>query len=104
METYRLKNIAIVLLLLLNSSLLLLVGYQQLQERRTEQETAQRLRELCEASQLTLSGGLDLTSQPLTALALSRRAETEQAMASSYDISDPAYLKPLVSLLKKAGG
>ena len=83
METYRLKNIAIVLLLLLNSSLLLLVGYQQLQERRTEQETAQRLRELCEASQLTLSGGLDLTSQPLTALALSRRAETEQAIASS---------------------
>ncbi len=30
--------------------------------------------------------------------------EMEQAMASSYDISDPAYLKPLVSLLKKAGG
>ena len=45
METYRLKNIAIVLLLLLNSSLLLLVGYQQLQERRTEQETAQRLQQ-----------------------------------------------------------
>lgn len=82
METYRLKNIAILLLLLLNGSLLLLVGYQQLQERRTEQETAQRLWELCEASQLALSGSLDLTSPPLPTLVLSRQAETEQAMAS----------------------
>lgn len=30
--------------------------------------------------------------------------EMERAMASSYDISDQAYLKPLISLLKKAGG
>lgn len=30
--------------------------------------------------------------------------EMERAMASSYDISDKAYLKPLVSLLKKAEG
>jgi len=82
METYRLKNIAIVLLLLVNGFLLLLVGCQQLQERRTERETAQRLRELCEASQLTLSGSLDLTGQPLAALALSRQAETEQSIAS----------------------
>lgn len=82
METYRLKNIAIMLLLLLNGSLLLLVGYQHFQERRTEQETGQRLRELCEAGQLTLDGGLDLTRQPLPTLVLSRRAETEQAMAS----------------------
>lgn len=82
METYRLKNIAIVLLLLLNGSLLLLVGYQSLQERRAEREAAQRLRELCAASQLDLDSGLDLTRQPLSALVLSRRAETEQAMAS----------------------
>jgi len=82
METYRLKNIAIFLLLLANGALLLLVGYQQLQEHTTEQETARRLRELCEASQLTLSGSLDLTGEPLASLALSRQAETEQSMAS----------------------
>ena len=82
METYRLKNIAILLLLLLNGSLLLLVGYQRFQELRTGRETAQRLRELCEASQLTLSGSLDLACQPLSPLSISRRAETEQAMAS----------------------
>ena len=83
METYRLKNIAIMLLLLLNGFLLLLVGYQHFQERRTETETAQRLRELCESSRLTLSSSLDLTSLPLPTMTLTRRAETEQAMASS---------------------
>jgi len=82
METYRLKNIAILLLLMVNVSLLLLVGCQQLQERRTEQETARQLEELCAASQLTLSSGVDLTRQPLATLALSRQAETEQSMAS----------------------
>lgn len=82
METYRLKNIAIVLLLLLNGFLLLLVGYQRFQERRTDQETSRQLRELCSASQLALDGGLDLTGQPLAPLALARRAETEQAIAS----------------------
>lgn len=82
METYRLKNIVIALLLLLNGFLLLLVGFQRLQERRTEAETAQRLQELCAASHLSLSGSLDLTGSPLPPLALSRRAETEQAMAS----------------------
>ena len=87
METYRLKNIAIVLLLLLNSFLLLLVGYQRLQERRTVQETSRQLQELCSASQLALSGGLDLAGQPLAPLALARRAETEQAIASSVIVS-----------------
>ena len=82
METYRLKNIAIVLLLLLNSFLLLLVGYQRLQERSAVRETSRQLRELCGASQLTLSAGLDLTSQPLASLAIARRAETELAIAS----------------------
>ena len=82
METYRLKNIAIMILLLLNSFLLLLVGYQHLQERGTAQETSRQLRELCSASQLALSSSLDLTSQPLDPLSLTRRAETEQAIAS----------------------
>lgn len=83
MEAYRLKNIAIILLLLLNSFLLLLVGVQHFQERRAERETVQRLRTLCSASQLTLRDGLDLTRRPLAVLTLSRRAETEQSIASS---------------------
>lgn len=82
METYRLKNIAIVLLLLLNGFLLLLVGWQRFQEGRAVQETSRQLRELCSASQLALDGGLDLAGQPLAPLALARRAETEQAIAS----------------------
>ena len=82
METYRLKNIAIILLLFLNGSLLLLVGYQQFQESRSEHAAAQSLRELCAASQLTLDGSLELTRQPLSALSLVRNAETEQAIAS----------------------
>lgn len=82
METYRLKNIAIILLLLLNSFLLLLVGVQHLQELRAQRETIQRLEALCGASQLTLRDGLDLTVRPLSALTLTRRAEVEQAIAS----------------------
>lgn len=82
METYRLKNIAIVLLLLLNGFLLLLVGYQRFQEHRTARETARQLRQLCSASQLALSDGLDLAGQPLAPLAIARREETEQAIAS----------------------
>ena len=43
METYRLKNIAIVILLLLNGCLLLTVGFQELQALRAE-PCRQRLR------------------------------------------------------------
>ncbi len=82
METYRLKNIAIILLLLLNAFLLLLVGYQTFQEDRTERETAQQLRELCGASQLTISSSLDLMRPALSTLSIARRADMEQEIAS----------------------
>lgn len=83
METYRLKNIAIVILLLLNACLLLMVGYQNLQSLRTEQRAEEQLRELYQASQLSLAGNFDLSQPPLDALALSRQAETEQSIASA---------------------
>lgn len=83
MESHRLKNIAIVILLLLNACLLLLLGYQTVQEGQAERETARQLRSLCAASQLTLDERLELFQQPLSPLALSRRAETEQAIASA---------------------
>ena len=82
METYRLKNIAIVILLLLNGGLLLLLGYQYLQAKRTESETSRQLQALCEAHQLTLNSRVDLSQTPLSPLTLSRSNETEQAIAS----------------------
>ncbi len=81
METYRLKNIAILLLALLNAGLLLLLGYQFLQARRTEAEAARQLEVLCETNQLTLGSQVDLTQQPLSPLTLARDSETEKAIA-----------------------
>ena len=83
METYRLKNIAILILLLLNGCLLLTVGYQKLQSMRTERRAAAQLRELYQASQLTLDGEIDLFQPSLAPLALTRNAVTEQSIASA---------------------
>ena len=82
METYRLKNIILVILLLLNGCLLLTVGYQKLQAMTAERQTAGRLRELYQASQLTLGEDIDLLQPPLGPLNLSRQAETEREIAS----------------------
>lgn len=83
METYRLKNIAIVILLLLNACLLMMVGYQRLQSYRAERRGAERLRELYQHSQLKLDGGIDLFQQSLGPLSISRSAEAEQSIASA---------------------
>ena len=83
METYRLKNIAIVILLLLNACLLLMVGGQHYQSLQAERQAAVQLRELYRSSQLSLSGRIDLAQQPLKALTLSRQADTEQSIASA---------------------
>ena len=82
METYRLKNIAILILLLLNGGLLLLLGYQFLQAKRTEEAAAAQLNVLCQANELSLSGQVDLEQQPLSPLALSRDTQTETAIAA----------------------
>lgn len=89
METYRLKNIAIIILLLLNASLLLLLGYQRLQARRAETDAASQLRELCQAGQLSVDGQVDLNQQPLSPLALTRHSQSEQAIAA-YLLGDGA--------------
>ena len=83
METYRLKNIAIVILLLLNACLLLMLGYQELQSLQTRRRAEEQLRELYQASQLSLGEKLDLSQRPLDALVLSRQAETEQSIAAA---------------------
>lgn len=83
METYRLKNIAIVILLLLNGCLLLTLGYQKLQSMRTENRAAEQLHRLYQVSQLGLGEQVELFRQPLGALTLSRRASVEQEIASA---------------------
>lgn len=83
METYRLKNIAIVILLLLNACLLLMVGQQQLQSLNTQRHSAAQLRELYAASHLLLDDRVELERKPLDILAPARRAETELAIASA---------------------
>lgn len=82
METFRLKNIAILILLLLNAGLLVLIGSQRWQSRRAASETARQLEELCAASQLTLDSRLQLAQQPLSSLVISRHDETERVIAS----------------------
>lgn len=82
METYRLKNIAIVILLLLNAFLLLLLGGQYLQAMQTETDTAGQLRALYQSSQLELDSQIDLSQQSLPPLLLSRQSQAEQAIAS----------------------
>ena len=46
METFRLKNIAILILLLLNIGLLALIASQRWQSRRVESETVRQLEAL----------------------------------------------------------
>lgn len=82
METFRLKNIAILILLLLNAGLLALIGSQRWQSQRAASETAHQLEALCAASQLALDSGLQLDQQPLSSLAISRHDETERVIAS----------------------
>lgn len=81
METFRLKNIAILILLLLNIGLLALIASQRWQSRRVESETVRQLEALCQTSQLTLNSRLQLSQPLLSSLSLSRRDETERAIA-----------------------
>lgn len=81
METYRLKNIAILILLLLNASLLLMMGKQRWESRRMEANTVKELTALYASSQLTLDSRLDLRQPSLSPLTLSRRTEAERGIA-----------------------
>lgn len=82
METYRLKNIAIVILLLLNGWLLLLLGYQYLQTRQADTGMEDSLRVLYEDSGLVLAPSADLLQDAMPPLTLARREEAEALMAA----------------------
>lgn len=83
METYRLKNIAILILLLLNAFLLLLLGYQYMQARQSASDTVEQLRELFSGNQLALADSVDLLQPALSPIVLSRNTDTEAAMADA---------------------
>lgn len=82
METYRLKNIAILILVLLNAFLLLLLGYQHYQSRTAAADAEEQLRQLLSVSQLTLSTDADLHQPPLSTLTITRNTAIEAAIAS----------------------
>ena len=81
METYRLKNIAIVVLLLLNACLLFMVGEQYYQSGKAERQAAAQLQKMYANNQLALAPGGDLVQQPLQDLFLTRQADLEQSIA-----------------------
>ena len=89
METYRLKNIAILILLLLNGFLLVLLGYQSFRAHMSAADAAGQLRELYEARGLTLDRAVDLDQEPLTPLRLSGRRDMEQVIAAYLLGGDP---------------
>ena len=83
LETYRLKNIAILILLLLNAFLLMLLGYQYLQSRQTASDTVEQLHTLFADSQLTLSDSVDPLEPVLSPMILSRNTSSEAPIASA---------------------
>lgn len=82
METRRLKNIAILILLLLNGFLLLLLGYQDLLGRRVERVAFEELRTLFASEDLVLELGENSGRETLTALTLTRKPDSETAVAT----------------------
>lgn len=89
MESFRLKNIAIVILLLLNGFLLLLLGWQFMQIQEEREETVRQLEALYAANHLELTVSTDRLKEPLDTLTLIRSVETEKKMAARL-LGDPA--------------
>ena len=82
MESYRLKNIVILLLIILNLFLALLVLYYRFQGAQARRELFQELQSLFTASAISLSEDLDLEAEPLPALSVQRNLETEAGIAA----------------------
>lgn len=82
MESYRLKNIVILILVILNLFLALLVLHYHLQGARSRREMLQELDALFTASAISLSEELDLDAVPLPALSVQRDLEAEAGIAA----------------------
>ena len=70
MESYRLKNIVIIILLILNLFLVSLLLNFRLQGTRARQEMMEQLNELFTSNAISLSDDLDLNAGPHTTLTL----------------------------------
>ena len=114
METYRLKNIAILILLLLNAFLLMLLGYQYMQSRQSDEDMLEQMHVLFSGNQLSLSDSVDLLQPVLSPLTLSRSTEMEANMADALlgeDVESASqgggiysYSSPAGSLQFRSGG
>lgn len=83
METYRLKNIAIIILCILNLFLLFILLNFCWQSDQAHRNMVQQLHELFDANDVILDDDLDLDIQPLPTLAVQRNLETEAAIAAT---------------------
>lgn len=82
METYRLKNIVILILLLLNLFLLGLLMNFRYQQRHTAQELEQQLVQLFDSHGISLPQDLDADAPSLTPMGVSRSLSDEAAIAA----------------------
>ena len=82
MESYRLKNIVIIILLILNLFLASLLLNFRLQGTRARQEMMEQLNALFTSNAISLSDDLDLNAAPLTSLSVHRNLEEESAIAA----------------------
>ena len=82
MESYRLKNIVILILLILNLFLFVLLVHYRFQSERTRQSMLEELSELFTANAISLSEDLELDTTPLASLSVQRNLDTEGAIAA----------------------
>lgn len=91
-ETYRLKNITILILLLLNLFLLGLLLNFRCQQRHTSQELEQQLVRLFDYHGITLPEDLDADAPSLTPMGVSRSL-TDEAAIAAYLLEENAHVE-----------
>ena len=82
MESYRLKNIVILILLILNIFLAALLVHYRLQGTRARLAMLEELHSLFDASAISLSEDLELDAAPLASLSVQRDLDAEAEIAA----------------------
>ena len=82
MESYRLKNIVILILLILNIFLAALLVHYRLQGTRARLAMLEELHSLFDASAISLSADLELDAAPLASLSVQRDLDAEAEIAA----------------------
>ena len=89
METYRLKNIVILILVILNLFLAALLVHYRLQGARAHQAMLDELHALFSANAISLAEDLDLDAAPLASLSVQRDLDEEAEIAAML-LGEPA--------------